>query len=62
MGNIKVKNEIAAFDRAGLELASEEGTLVITFRMVAPQQRQVMMFEIMKSDYAREFGSLLRSG
>ena len=27
-----------------------------------PQQRQVMMFEIMKSDYAREFGSLLRSG
>lgn len=62
MGNVKVKEEIAAFDRAGLDLASEESTLVVTYRMSAPQQRQEMMFEVMKSDYARDVGALIRSG
>lgn len=62
MGNVKVKNEIATFDRAGIQLASREDTMVITYRMVAPQQRQEMMFEVMKSDYARDVGTLVRSG
>jgi hypothetical protein len=62
MGNVKVKDEIATFDRAGLELASQEDTLVVTYRMSAPQQRQEMMFEVMKSDYARDVGTLIRSG
>jgi len=61
MGNLKLKKEIAALDRAGLELASQEDTLVITYRMVNPQQRQEMMFEIMKSDYARDFAAFVRS-
>jgi len=61
MGNLKLKNEIAALDRADLELASQEDTLVITYRMVNPQQRQEMMFEITKSDYARDFAALVRS-
>jgi hypothetical protein len=62
MGNVKVKDEITTFDRAGLELASKEDTLVVTYRMVAPQQRQEMVFEILKSDYARDVGTLIRSG
>jgi hypothetical protein len=62
MGNTKIKKEIAAFDRAGLELGTQEDTLVITYLMVAPNQRQEMMFEIMKSDYARDFATLVRTG
>ncbi len=61
MGNVKVKDEITTFDRAGLDVASNESTLVVTYRMSAPQQRQEMMFEVMKSDYARDVGTLIRS-
>jgi hypothetical protein len=62
MGNVKVKNEITSFERAGIQLASQDSTLVITYRMSAPQQRQEMMFEVMKSDYARDVGPLILSG
>jgi len=62
MGNVKVKDEITTFDRAGIQLGSQEDTLVITYRMAAPQQRLEMMFEVLKCDYARDVGTLIRSG
>ncbi|MBA3339062.1 MAG: hypothetical protein H0T54_04825 [Geodermatophilaceae bacterium] len=59
MGRLKVKKEIGAFERAGLQVAVEDTSLVTVFRMRAPRQRLEMAFEIMRSDYATAFGVLL---
>lgn len=60
MGRVKLKDEIAVFERAGLELATQDETLVTAFRIRAPRQGQDMAFEITKSEYATDFAALLR--
>lgn len=60
MGNVKVKDALAVFERAGLELVVQDDTLVTVFRMHAPRQGNDMTFEIMKSDYGHDFAALLR--
>ena len=59
MGRLKLKHEIGAFERAGLQLAVENTSLVTVFRLFSPGQRQDMTFEIMASDYASQFAALL---
>lgn len=59
MGRLKVKDEIGVFERAGLQLAVEEMSLVTVFQLYAPRQRQDMTFEIMRSEYATDFAALL---
>ncbi len=59
MGRLKVKKEIGVLERAGLQLAVEDTSLVTVFRMRAPRQGQEMGFEIMRSDYATAFAHLL---
>lgn len=60
MGNVRLKDDIAVFERAGLEFAAHEETLVTAFHIRAPGQRQDMAFEITKSEYATDFAALLR--
>ncbi len=59
---MKVKEEIGAFDRDGLEIATHEEALVRRFAIRSPGQDQEMAFEITRSDYATEFASLLQHG
>jgi len=62
MGRVKLKDELAAFDRAGLQSAVDNQSLVTVFRIRAPRQGMDMAFEIMKSDYATDFAGLIHQG
>ena len=65
MGRMKLKDELGAFQRAGLEVAVQENEILTVYHVNSPQQRQDMMFEMMGGstaggEYTRELADLLR--
>lgn len=65
MGRMKLKDELGAFQRAGLELEVQEGEILTVYHVSSPQEGQDMMFEMMGGktaggEYTRELAALLR--
>lgn len=65
IGGMKLKDELGAFDREGLQLDVQEHDVLTVYHINAPQQGQDMMFEMMGGkaaggEYTRELASMLR--
>jgi hypothetical protein len=58
-GRLRVKQELAVLDRAGLQGAVRQGPISTVFRLQEPGQGSGLSFEIMTSDYARDFAAAL---
>ena len=58
-GRLKVKQELATLQRAGLQGAVRQEPISTVFRLQEPGQRSGLSFEIMTSDYARDFAAVL---
>ena len=62
---VKLKKELGRFDRAGLEAAVQEGTLVTVYHLYSPGQGQDVMFEMLGGStaggrYTTELTALIR--
>ncbi len=56
---LRVKQELATFDRAGLQGAARQGSVTTVFHLKEPGRRSGLSFEIVASDYARDFAAVL---
>jgi hypothetical protein len=59
LGRLRVKEQLAALSRDALTVSAEQGGMTTVFRVLGPGGRRLMVFEILTSDYAREFAQVL---